>query len=199
MKIFKQLPIQLFLLSSVFCLCLSGYVIRQGKAAEKDLWQVLKQENHFALIRHALAPGTGDPSDFNIKDCTTQRNLSERGRNQARNIGRLFRAKGIHSAEVYSSQWCRCLETAALLDLGPVQELEILNSFFRRFENRDKQTAALKKWITDKEISTPHILVTHQVNITAFTDIFPGSGEMIVVRKDGQDEFTILGRITIEH
>jgi phosphohistidine phosphatase SixA len=190
---------QLLLLCLVFCLCLSGYLTRQGKAAELDLWQALKQENHFALIRHALAPGTGDPPDFNIRDCTTQRNLSEKGRNQARNIGRRFRDKGIHKAKVYSSQWCRCLETAALIGLGPVQELEILNSFFRRFENREKQTAALKSWINEKEIRTAYILVTHQVNITAFTDIFPGSGEMVIVRKDGQDKFTILGTIIFEY
>ena len=190
---------QSLLLYFVFFLCLSGYLSRQGKATEQDLWQALKQENHFALIRHALAPGTGDPPDFNIRDCTTQRNLSEGGRNQARNIGRRFRDKGIPKAEVYSSQWCRCLETATLLGLGPVQELEILNSFFRRFENSKKQTTALKRWLNEKEIKTPHILVTHQVNITAFTDIFPGSGEMVIVRKDGQDKFTVLGTIFFEY
>jgi phosphohistidine phosphatase SixA len=197
MKIYKKLPIQLFLLCFVFCLCLSGYMIQHGRATEQELWQELKKENHFALIRHALAPGTGDPPDFNIRDCATQRNLSERGRNQARNIGRLLRAKGIHRAQVYSSQWCRCLETATLLDLGPVQELEILNSFFRHFEKREEQTAALKSWINDKEIRDPLILVTHQVNITAFTDIFPGSGEMVIVRKDGYNQFVILGKIPI--
>ncbi|MEE4364595.1 MAG: histidine phosphatase family protein [Desulfotignum sp.] len=199
MKICKKLPIQLFLMCFVFCLCLSGYMIRHGRATEQDLWQELKKENHFALIRHALAPGTGDPPNFNIRDCTTQRNLSERGRNQARNIGRLLRAKGIHRAQVYASQWCRCLETAHLLDLGPVQELEILNSFFRHFEKKKEQTAALKSWINDKEIRDLLILVTHQVNITAFTDIFPGSGEMVIVRKDGQDKFAVLGTIVFEY
>ncbi len=170
-------------------------MIRHGRANEQDLWQELKKENHFVLIRHALAPGTGDPPDFNLRECATQRNLSEKGRNQARNIGRFFRAKGIHRAQVYSSQWCRCLETATLLYLGPVQELEILNSFFRHFEKRKEQTAALKSWINDKEIRAPLILVTHQVNITAFTDIFPGSGEMVIVRKDGQNQFVVLGTI----
>ncbi|MEX1299794.1 MAG: histidine phosphatase family protein [Desulfotignum sp.] len=199
MKIHKKLPIQLFLLSFVFCICLSGSMIRHGSATEKDLWQELKKENHFALIRHALAPGTGDPPDFNLRDCATQRNLSERGRNQARNIGRRLRARGIHRAQVYSSQWCRCLETATLLHLGPVQELEILNSFFRHFEKREEQTAALKSWINDKEIRDPLILVTHQVNITAFTDIFPGSGEMVIVRKDGQNKFAVLGTIVFEY
>jgi phosphohistidine phosphatase SixA len=198
-KIYKPSSIQLVLLCFIFFLCLSGLMIQQGKATEKDLWQVLKQKNHFALIRHALAPGTGDPPDFTISDCTTQRNLSERGRKQARKIGTLFRERGIHSAEIYSSQWCRCLETATLMNLGPVHELQILNSFFRQFEKKEAQTAALKTWINDKEIKAPFILVTHQVNITAFTNIFPGSGEMVIVRKDGGDEFTVLGSIPVEY
>jgi hypothetical protein len=85
------------------------------------------------------------------------------------------------------------------MHLGAVQELEILNSFFRHFEKREEQTAALKNWINDKEIRDPLILVTHQVNITAFTDIFPGSGEMVIVRKDGQNKFVVLGTIGFEY
>jgi phosphohistidine phosphatase SixA len=199
MIINKRLLTQLLLPLLVFYIVFFCYFARQVQAAEQDLWQALKQENHFALIRHALAPGTGDPPNFKIRDCSTQRNLSERGRNQARNIGRRFRDEGIHKAEIYSSQWCRCLETAALLGLGPVEELEILNSFFRRFENREKQTAALKSWINDKEIRIPHILVTHQVNITALTNVFPNSGEMVIVRKDWKDKFTVLGTIPFEY
>ena len=195
----RRSSVKFVLLCVVCCFCLPGSMIRQGKAGEKDLWQAVKQENHFVLIRHALAPGTGDPPDFNISDCTTQRNLLEKGRNQAGNIGRRFREKGIHSADVYSSQWCRCLETAALLDLGPVHELPILNSFFRNFENKAPQTAALKTWLNSKDIKTPLILVTHQVNVTAFTDIFPGSGEMIIVRKEGSGEFTVLGSIDVDY
>lgn len=192
-------PIKPHLFCLVLCLCLLGHLTPLSTAAEQDLWQALKQGDSFALIRHAMAPGTGDPPNFNIDNCATQRNLSENGRNQARNIGKRFRENGIHKAEVYSSRWCRCLETAALLDLGPVRELEILNSFFRRFENREKQTAALKSWIGEKEIRTPLILVTHQVNITAFTQIFPASGEMVVVRKDGQDKFAVLGTMAFEY
>jgi len=81
------------------------------------------------------------------------------------------------------------------MDLGPVHELPILNSFFQKFQKKDPQTAALKTWLNSKEIKVPLILVTHQVNITAFTDIFPGSGEIVVVRKDGRDEFAVLGSI----
>ena len=82
---------------------------------------------HILMIRHALAPGTGDPANFQIGDCSTQRNLDDRGRDQARAIGDWLRSKGITSARIYSSQWCRCLETAKLLKLGPVAELPALN------------------------------------------------------------------------
>jgi len=94
MNIEDRAPIKIFLLCLAFFLCLSAFIMGKGNATGQDLWQLLKQEKHFALIRHALAPGTGDPPDFSIRDCTTQRNLSERGRNQARNIGRRFRDEG---------------------------------------------------------------------------------------------------------
>ncbi len=74
------------------------------------------------MVRHAIAPGNGDPPNFNIGDCSTQRNLDDSGRTQARRIGRWLRSNGIKSARIYSSQWCRCLETAKLIDLGSVQE-----------------------------------------------------------------------------
>jgi hypothetical protein len=88
------------------------------------------------LIRHAEAPGTGDPEDFRLGECSTQRNLSKAGSDQARAVGDWLRDRGVERARVYSSQWCRCLETAELLDLGPVAELPGLNSFFDRPQDR---------------------------------------------------------------
>ena len=81
------------------------------------------------FLRHALAPGNGDPANFNLKDCPTQRNLDETGRMQARGIGKRIAAANLDLAGVYSSEWCRCLETALLLDLGPVTPFSGLNSF----------------------------------------------------------------------
>lgn len=95
---------------------------------------LLKKPGHFAIMRHALAPGTGDPRNFDLTDCSTQRNLSEAGREQAKAVGELLRKSGIEKAGVYSSQWCRCLDTATLLGLGPVTELPALNSFFQQPE-----------------------------------------------------------------
>lgn len=120
-----------------------------GLAASQDarLWRALGSAGHVALLRHAIAPGTGDPPDFSIGDCGTQRNLSDAGREQAARIGALFRANGIEAAQIFSSQWCRCLETAKRLGLGPVEELPSLNSFFQSPERRDRQNRALKEWL----------------------------------------------------
>lgn len=84
------------------------------------------------IVRHAIAPGTGDPSNFEVDDCSTQRNLDTSGRNQALAMGDWLRSQGVDSARVYSSQWCRCKDTAELLKLGPVKELPALNSFYQR-------------------------------------------------------------------
>ncbi|MGH1428569.1 MAG: histidine phosphatase family protein [Arenicella sp.] len=158
------------------------------------VWDLLKSGNHFAMVRHAIAPGTGDPSNFKIGDCSTQRNLSDEGKHQAKSIGKRFRENGIENVNIFSSQWCRCLETAQLLSLGPVQELPPLNSFFRDSENGASQTQALKEWLSKKNLSTPTLLVTHQVNITELTGIYPRAGEMVIVERTDSGELIVIGR-----
>ncbi|HIK16487.1 MAG TPA: histidine phosphatase family protein [Leptolyngbyaceae cyanobacterium M33_DOE_097] len=83
---------------------------------------------YVAVMRHAIAPGTGDPGNFRLGDCQTQRNLSETGRQQARRLGQLLRDRQVPVTRVLSSQWCRCLETARLLDLGQVEPFPILTA-----------------------------------------------------------------------
>lgn len=176
------------LLASVLLL-LTLYAGSARAEADDKIWQALQSGGHVALLRHALAPGTGDPAHFSLEDCTTQRNLSDAGEIQANNIGELLRNNGITEAQIYSSQWCRCMETARLLGFGSVQQLPALNSFFREFQRKQPQTEALLKWLTGQPLNTPTILVTHQVNITALTGVFPSSGELIVVKVvDGQVE-----------
>jgi len=165
------------------------------KADDSISWDSLNQSGHILLMRHALAPGTGDPENFKIEDCSTQRNLSESGRNQAKVIGQRLRNSGLSNVRVYSSQWCRCLETAKLLGLSSVAKLPALNSFFREFQKKESQTKALKTWLDSKKLDKPIVLVTHQVNITAFTGIFPQSGEIIVVKKANGGGFETIGRL----
>jgi len=104
--------------------------VMNAHANDDDLIKLMKSGGHILMIRHAYAPGSGDPANFKIGDCATQRNLDDRGRSQARAIGDWLRSKGIKDAKIYSSQWCRCLETATLLGLGPVAELPALDSFY---------------------------------------------------------------------
>jgi 8-oxo-(d)GTP phosphatase len=162
---------------------------------EAELWRALASPGHFAVIRHALAPGTGDPPGFTLGKCTTQRNLSEAGREQARTLGARLRAHGIESARVYSSRWCRCLETARWLGLGPVEELPLLDSFFARPELGEGRNRALVGWLGEQPLEEPTILVTHQVNITALIGDFPASGEIFVVRRSRHGELSVVGSI----
>jgi phosphohistidine phosphatase SixA len=167
-------------------------------ADESAVWKALKSGNHFALIRHAKAPGTGDPPRFELGNCATQRNLSRAGRNQAAAIGERFRANGIDTVRVYSSQWCRCLETAQLLALGPVQELPALNSFYQNYGREQPQTQMLKEWLAKQDLTQPMVLVTHQVNITALTNVYPASGEIVIVRHSQPGEFIAVGSVQVD-
>jgi phosphohistidine phosphatase SixA len=173
-------------------------VIGGGRAlaspAAETVWQALQRGEALALIRHATAPGTGDPPGFVLRDCTTQRNLSAEGRLQSRRIGDFFRARAIREARVYSSQWCRCLETAGLLGLGPVEELPALNSFFTEPAKGPEQTAEIRAFLSALPRQGPIILVTHQVNITSLTGVFPASGEIIIVQHEKSGRGTVLGR-----
>jgi 8-oxo-(d)GTP phosphatase len=163
-------------------------------AADAALWRAVAGGNHVVLMRHAIAPGTGDPGNFRLGDCSTQRNLSQAGRDQAATIGALMRKYGVAAAQVYSSQWCRALETAKLLGLGPVTELPALNSFFSRGDGA-AQTRTLRSWIAQQDVSRPLVLVTHQVNITALSDVYPASGEMVVMRRASDGTLTKVGSL----
>ncbi|MBM9536525.1 histidine phosphatase family protein [Desulfobulbus alkaliphilus] len=165
--------------------------------ASQQAWQALQEGTAVGLIRHAIAPGTGDPPGFLLGDCLTQRNLSQRGRIQSQRIGEFFRAHGIREASIYSSQWCRCLETARLLELGPVTELTSLNSFFNDRANGPKKTEKTRAFVSAYQGKRPLILVTHQVNITALTGIFPASGEIIIVQRTEDGLGQVLGRFNV--
>jgi phosphohistidine phosphatase SixA len=179
----------------MFFALLPGWAAEDNKDAEQKLLSDFKNGNHVALMRHALAPGTGDPDNFRLDDCSTQRNLSQTGRDQAVKIGSRFKDAGIDVADVFTSQWCRCQETAELLGLGTPVALPALNSFFRNYERKDQQTEALSTWLDSRSLDRPLILVTHQVNITAFSGIFPDSGEIVLMRRSADGRFEVAGSI----
>ena len=182
-------------LTAMFCLTISVLLAGVGVGYADNLWSRLKSDNHFVLIRHALAPGFSDPDYFDIKDCKTQRNLNDEGRYQSKKIGELFRSNGIDNAAVYSSQWCRCLDTAKLLDIGEVSELPSLNSFFEHLERGSFQTEKTIKWIQIAPLDIPTVLISHQVNISALTGYSPGSGEIVFLQRSSKGSISVIGSI----
>ncbi|MGB7433642.1 MAG: histidine phosphatase family protein [Ahrensia sp.] len=168
---------------------------RAQDAPDAALWSALAEGRAVAMMRHALAPGGGDPAGFEIGNCATQRNLSDEGRDQARAIGATFRENGIEQAEVLTSQWCRCAETARLLAIGDAVEFEPLNSFFQNRSQSLPQTQALRDFLQQRPAARPLVLVTHQVNITALTGIFPRSGEIVFFTIDENGSVNVLGTI----
>lgn len=152
-------------------------------SADPALLSALATPGHVLLLRHAHAPGVGDPAHFRVGDCATQRNLDERGRKEARAVGAALRAGGIARATVYSSEWCRCTETAALLGLGPVHTRSALNSFFSRPGERPARLAATRMLLAESEKSgTPVVMVTHDVTIAGITGHHLRTGEGVVLR-----------------
>jgi len=181
---------------NVILMVLTFLIAAGAPAAQTEVIDRLKSGGHILMIRHALAPGSGDPSNFKISDCSTQRNLAESGRIQARRIGMWLRNNGIKSARVYSSQWCRCLDTARLIDLGPVQELAALNSFYEKIENREPNLRALNQFISQQPVDGKLvILVTHFVTITAIAGTGVSSGEGVLLELQKNMPYTVVGRL----
>lgn len=167
--------------------------LSQAQATADDSWSALR-DGAIVLFRHANAPGGGDPPGFRLGDCTTQRNLDDAGRRQARRIGEAFRARGIRVGAVLSSQWCRTRDTATLAFGAVVQEDARFNSFFQTPEQSDPQSAAARRVLTQWQGPGVLVVSTHQVNITALTGIVPASGEGVVLRAQG-GELQVLGRV----
>ena len=168
-------------------------------SAATDQAEIIDRLNaggHILMIRHALAPGNGDPPNFKTGDCATQRNLDDVGRDQARSIGVWLRNNGVTSARVYSSQWCRCLETARLLNLGPVQELAALNSFYERTQDREPNLKALNDFIAQQPVKGELIiLVTHFVTIAGIAGTGVSSGEGALLALHEEAPYTVVGRL----
>ncbi len=129
------------------------------------------------FIRHTVAPGYGDPQNFDLNDCSSQRNLSVEGREQAYRIGRKIKEAGIKFSKIYSSQWCRCMETAKYMNLGKINAEQGLNSFFQGIVPKDKTLSILRKKLNSIELKEQFVLmITHQVTISAITGITVSSG-----------------------
>ena len=158
-------------------------------ATASELADKLKLPNHALLMRHALAPGIGDPTGYSLADCSTQRNLDAQGRQQAMRTGQWLRRQGVQMAMVLTSPWCRCKDTADLLGYGQPGVEPAIGSFFEASQEAADYTQRLQKRLAqlsqakgDKAL----ILVTHHVNILDYMGSHVGSGEMVLVQFDPQ-------------
>ena len=162
----------------------------------QNLINELKQGGKLIFIRHAYAPGGGDPINFDMNVCNTQRNLNNSGRNQADKIGSLFKDNNISTDKVYSSEWCRCKETA-LIAFNQFETKKFLNSFFssKFAQNKNSQIKSFKKFIKSWDGKKNLIFVTHYVFISEILDYTPSSGEIIISDKD----LKVIDTIEIEY
>ncbi len=156
----------------------------------------IKKGGKLIFIRHAYAPGGGDPVNFNINDCDTQRNLSDIGRIQSKNIGDFFKKNQISIHKVYSSEWCRCKETASIA-FKKFETKNFLNSFFsEKFEkNRKNQIANFNKFLSDWDENHNLIFVTHYVVISEILNYAPSSGEIVISNK----QLKVIDSLEIEY
>ena len=176
-------------------LCIWLIVAPAAAAADsKEAWAALVNGGHVALIRHGNAPpGYGDPPGFKIDDCATQRNLDEGGRAQARAIGEAFRQHGVRAEKILSSPWCRCLETARLMVLGPVDGTWAVAAS----DKSPERLAALRQMLANWRGPGTLVVVTHALTVQALVGIMPGQAETVVVRpKLGKEPgVEVVGRI----
>jgi phosphohistidine phosphatase SixA len=185
---------------AILLACILGTTLVASSAQAKDLkiWDQLQGTNptgYVLLMRHALAPGIGDPANFKVTDCSTQRNLNEEGRQDAREIGEWLARREVKIFRVESSRWCRAKETAQLLNIGKVRLNKNLDSLFRDSDPiSDPQTANIKKRIIDhRKMKGLLVMVGHSVNIQALTNVSLESGEGVLIRATAQGEIKVMG------
>jgi broad specificity phosphatase PhoE len=174
-------------------LALAFVSIPRAAATDEALWTLLKGGGQVVIMRHA-ATVPDVPDTLGPGGCASQRNLSEGGREDARHIGTAFRARGISADDVRASVWCRCMDTARLA-FGSATNWPPLDSFFRDRSREPAQTREVRELVMHHRGGTL-VLVTHQVNITALTGLFPAEGEMLILTPRG-DSFTVAGRLKV--
>ncbi len=188
-------------LTLVFAFCTVLFLTSGFAQTASSSWdQLLREPASVVLFRHTDAPGTGDPPGFKLGDCSTQRNLSEEGKAQARFIGRKLAAQEIKIGAVWHSEWCRTRDTALLafpVSAGHSPKAQsAFNSFFADRNKALAQTAQAKKLLSTWRGPGVLVVVTHQVNITEITGISPQSGDGVALLKTGS-QWRVAGRMPL--
>lgn len=171
--------------------------VRPAVAGDTDnaaLWRRLQAGGHVVLIRHAATvPGVGDPANFKLGACATQRNLSDAGREDARRIGAAFRERAVPVSQVLSSRWCRCVDTAQLA-FGRVRPEPMVDSMFNDDEAaRQVKVRALRAYLAAHREPGNLVLVTHDINIRVLVDESLSQGEMVVALAQPDGSLQSLG------
>jgi phosphohistidine phosphatase SixA len=177
--------------------CVASAAAAQDAAAA---WAALRAGGHVALIRHAgTVGGSGDPPEFRLEDCATHRNLTLKGRAEARRLGELFRSGGVSVGKVLSSQWCRCLDTVALMGLGTPELAPTFNNAFTFRDRVEELTAGARAIVADWSGPGTLVVVTHGANILPLTGIMPEEGGVVVVKADpaSASKLRVLGKIPV--
>jgi phosphohistidine phosphatase SixA len=166
-------------------------------AAEEAVWETLRTPGAVVVLRHSYAPGAFDPPDAKLEDCSTQRNLDEDGRAQARHVGEAFRQHGIVVGAVLSSPRCRCLETARLA-FGQVQSWEPLQGALNDAPRRQRQVAEIKERIAAHRSAPPLVLVTHGSVVADLTGLSIRMGEFVVLRRGPDGSHAVAGQLYVD-
>ena len=172
-------------MTKIFFIILSVVFSLIPNIAKTELIDTLKENNKLIFIRHALAPGNGDPDEFNILDCNTQRNLDSIGKEQSVRLGQYFKVNNVPIDVVLSSEWCRCKETAKLA-FQNFETFKPLNSFYdpKFYKNKESQLNNLKKFINNLEEEGNIVFVTHYVVIASIFGVGVTSGEILIANRN---------------
>ena len=184
--------------STLALILLISLSIQPSYANELVIWDKLNTSSakgYVLLLRHSLAPGVGDPENFKLGDCSTQRNLSQEGRDDASEIGAWIKRQNVKIYRVESSRWCRARQTAELLDIGKVKLNKNLDSLFREsnLENHPKTLKTKQQILNHRSKSGLLVLVGHYVNIAALVGVGVDSGEGVIVKADKNGVVKVLG------
>jgi phosphohistidine phosphatase SixA len=178
---------------AVIVLCAAGLAAEASPA----VWEALRAPGAVVVLRHSYAPGAFDPPDARLEDCSTQRNLDDHGRGQAKRIGEAFRRNGIAVGAVLSSPRCRCLDTARLA-FGQVQSWDVLQGALNDAERRQRQLGEIKKRITAHGSGRPLVLVTHGSVVSDVTGLNIRMGEFVVLRPGPDGRHVMAGQLYVE-
>ena len=166
-------------------------------AADDAVWAALRTSGAVVVLRHSYAPGAFDPPDARLDDCSTQRNLDDNGRAQARRIGEAFRRQGIAVGAVLSSPRCRCLDTARLA-FGKVEAWDVLQGSLSNAERRQAQLVEMRRRIAAYRDGPPLVLVTHGSVVTDLTGRDIRMGELVVLRREADGTHAVAGQLYVD-